>query len=38
MLARSSSVFETMFYGSLPEEMEIRVTDVEPTVFALLLK
>jgi hypothetical protein len=38
VLARSSPVFDAMFFGSLPEEKEIRVIDVEPSVFALLLR
>lgn len=38
-LAASSSVFSTMFYGSIPEEIQpIKVPDVAAKVFKLMLK
>jgi hypothetical protein len=36
-LSRSSDVFHTMFYGGLPEQDIVRVTDVTPAAFQALL-
>jgi BTB/POZ domain-containing protein 3/6 len=39
ILATGSSVFYAMFYGGLAEnDAEIRVPDVEPAAFLILLK
>ena len=39
VLARRSSIFAAMFYGSLPETSDvIVVSDIEPEVFDILLK
>lgn len=39
ILAMSSSVFDTMFYGSLPEDQTpIIVPDIEPEIFEAMLR
>ncbi|CAN7942293.1 unnamed protein product [Ixodes pacificus] len=38
VLAMRNEVFETMFYGSLPEKDQVRVTDLHPDGFSAFLK
>ncbi|XP_042142090.1 BTB/POZ domain-containing protein 6-like isoform X1 [Ixodes scapularis] len=38
VLAMRNEVFETMFYGSLPEKNQVRVTDLHPDGFSAFLK
>ncbi|CAN8030357.1 unnamed protein product, partial [Ixodes persulcatus] len=38
VLAMRNEVFETMFYGSLPERGQVRVTDLHPDGFSAFLK
>lgn len=38
ILAMASPVFETMFYGSLPETKEIKIEDIKPETFKALLQ
>lgn len=38
MLASASSVFYTMFEGSLAEKGKVTIADIEPASFKLMLK
>ncbi|KAF2879641.1 hypothetical protein ILUMI_26531 [Ignelater luminosus] len=37
LLATTSPVFETMFYGKMPEKGEVVITDISPGIFKMLL-
>lgn len=37
ILAAASPVFEAMFYGSMSNENQISITDIQPEIFKILL-